>query len=57
MAAAGPQGPIPAADVVINGLPRFTFTEESLGPLTNIPGENGPNVNFREGSIQGLSSV
>lgn len=31
MQAAGPQGPIPAADVVIEGLPRITFTSERLG--------------------------
>jgi E3 ubiquitin-protein ligase RNF115/126 len=31
MQAAGPQGPIPATEVVIEGLPRLTFTEESLG--------------------------
>ncbi|ORY35545.1 hypothetical protein BCR39DRAFT_555693 [Naematelia encephala] len=30
MQAAGPQGPIPASEVVIEGLPRITFTEESL---------------------------
>ncbi len=31
MQAAGPQGPLPAADVVIEGLPKIMFTEESLG--------------------------
>lgn len=31
MTATGPQGPIPAADIVIDGLPRFEFTEKSLG--------------------------
>jgi len=30
MQAAGPQGPIPASDVVIEGLPRYPLTEESL---------------------------
>jgi E3 ubiquitin-protein ligase RNF115/126 len=34
MAAAGPQGPLPASDVVIAGLPRFTFTDESLGTFS-----------------------
>ena len=33
MQATGPQGPIPAADVVVEGLPRLTFTEDSLGML------------------------
>ncbi|WWC71536.1 uncharacterized protein I206_105494 [Kwoniella pini CBS 10737] len=28
MQAAGPQGPLPASDIVINGLPRFKFDEE-----------------------------
>ena len=31
MQAAGPQGPLPASDVVIEGLPRFKLTEETLG--------------------------
>ena len=31
MQATGPQGPIPAADVVVEGLPRLMFTEDSLG--------------------------
>lgn len=30
MHAAGPQGPIPASDIVIKGLPRLKLTEESL---------------------------
>ncbi|ORX38490.1 hypothetical protein BD324DRAFT_680220 [Kockovaella imperatae] len=30
MRAAGPQGPLPASDIVINGLPKFKLTEESL---------------------------
>lgn len=33
MHAAGPQGPIPASEAVVEGLPRITFTEESLGEL------------------------
>lgn len=37
MHAAGPQGPIPASDVVIEGLPRFSLTEELLGPCTPAP--------------------
>jgi E3 ubiquitin-protein ligase RNF115/126 len=36
MHAAGPQGPLPASDIVIEGLPRLTFTEESLGELCLI---------------------
>lgn len=31
MHAAGPQGPLPATDAVIEGLPRFNFDEKSLG--------------------------
>lgn len=31
MHAAGPQGPIPASDVVIEGLPRKKLDEKSLG--------------------------
>jgi E3 ubiquitin-protein ligase RNF115/126 len=31
MHAAGPQGPIPAADAVIDNLPRATFDEKGLG--------------------------
>ena len=31
--AAGPQGPLPASDVVIEGLPRFELTQEVLGQL------------------------
>ncbi|KAL7422499.1 hypothetical protein Q5752_003147 [Cryptotrichosporon argae] len=34
MQAAGPQGPLPASDVVIEGLPRFTFDEKSLESST-----------------------
>lgn len=30
MQAAGPQGPIPATEAVIDGLPRSTFDEKSL---------------------------
>lgn len=33
MQQAGPQGPIPASDTVIEGLPRSKLTEESLGQL------------------------
>lgn len=33
MHAAGPQGPLPATDAVIEGLPRFNFDEKSLGRL------------------------
>lgn len=41
MQAAGPQGPLPAADVVIEGLPRLTYTEDSLGqPIDILPLEN-----------------
>ena len=38
MTATGPQGPIPAADIVIDGLPRFRFTEKSLGAYFVCPG-------------------
>lgn len=31
MQAAGPQGPLPAPDSVIDALPRFTFDEKTLG--------------------------
>lgn len=31
MQATGPQGPLPAPDAVIDALPRFTFTEKTLG--------------------------
>ena len=31
MRAAGPQGPLPASDIVIEGLPKFKLTKESLG--------------------------
>lgn len=31
MHAAGPQGPIPASEVVIDGLPRKKLDEKSLG--------------------------
>jgi hypothetical protein len=31
MQAAGPQGPLPASDVVIEGLPRFKVDEKALG--------------------------
>jgi E3 ubiquitin-protein ligase RNF115/126 len=31
MQAAGPQGPLPATDAVIEGLPRSTLDEKSIG--------------------------
>jgi E3 ubiquitin-protein ligase RNF115/126 len=31
---AGPQGPIPATDAVIEGLPRSTLDEQSIGMST-----------------------
>ncbi|KAK8854767.1 hypothetical protein IAR55_003506 [Kwoniella newhampshirensis] len=34
MQAAGPQGPLPATDVVIEGLPRFKFDEKTLAQST-----------------------
>jgi E3 ubiquitin-protein ligase RNF115/126 len=37
MQQAGPQGPIPASDTVIEGLPRLKLDEESLGALTSCP--------------------
>lgn len=36
MEAAGPQGPVPANETVIEGLPRFTFDSGSLGRLGPI---------------------
>lgn len=36
MQAAGPQGPIPASEVVIKGLPRYTLTETTLGKSTGV---------------------
>ncbi|KAK1927145.1 hypothetical protein DB88DRAFT_543629 [Papiliotrema laurentii] len=39
MQAAGPQGPIPASEVVIKGLPRYTLTETTLAesPFKDCP--------------------
>jgi len=39
MQAAGPQGPLPATEAVINGLPRITFDEETLekSPYKDCP--------------------
>jgi len=36
MQAAGPQGPLPASDEVIEGLPKFTFDEQTLGRLHDL---------------------
>lgn len=36
MQAAGPQGPLPATDAVIEGLPRFTFNDKTLGELVSV---------------------
>jgi E3 ubiquitin-protein ligase RNF115/126 len=33
MQAAGPQGPLPATDAVIEGLPRFSLDVKALGEL------------------------
>ena len=33
MQAAGPQGPLPATDAVIEGLPRFKLDEQAIGKL------------------------
>lgn len=45
MEAAGPQGPVPANETVIEGLPRFTFDTDSLGrlsPIREIPLDTDP---------------
>jgi hypothetical protein len=34
MQAAGPQGPLPATDAVIEGLPRVKLDEDAIGELT-----------------------
>ena len=34
MQAAGPQGPLPATDAVIEGLPRVRLDEDAIGELT-----------------------
>jgi hypothetical protein len=40
MQAAGPQGPLPASDVVIEGLPRFKVDEKALGePFLALHGQ------------------
>jgi E3 ubiquitin-protein ligase RNF115/126 len=52
MQAAGPQGPLPASDIVIEGLPRFTFDEKSLGVSGGsggVPADNPPGASpFRD---------
>jgi hypothetical protein len=35
MQAAGPQGPLPATDAVIEGLPRVELDEDAIGELTS----------------------
>lgn len=37
MQAAGPQGPLPATDAVIEGLPRVKLDEDAIGELTGSP--------------------
>ena len=36
MQAAGPQGPLPATDAVIEGLPRVKLDEDAIGELTRL---------------------
>jgi hypothetical protein len=57
MHAAGPQGPIPASDVVIDGLPRFKLTDESLGRLCVSMVSFHSLTVHREESVQRLSRL
>ena len=36
MQAAGPQGPLPATDAVIEGLPRVKLDEDAIGEMTDV---------------------
>jgi len=52
MQAAGPQGPLPATDAVIEGLPRVKLDEDAISEQTDVV-----KLIVREEFIQGLPCV
>lgn len=56
MQQAGPQGPIPATDAVIEGLPRSTLDEQSIGAAYTSCLVTGTDLDRKE-PIQRLSDL